>query len=393
MSLETALEKCLTYARPEGTEIIKPEHGYQRVSAVDIYADINMPSFPRSMVDGYTIHETDINNLIQGKKTELTITGMISAGDLIKPIFNPGQTIEIMTGAILPPGTAAVVKKEEVIENQDRVFIEQSVMPGENIQSCGHQIKKGTLLATAGQVLDILTLERIASCGIDSFPVFKLPQVYIINTGSELIQTGKRLNEGQIYASNRTMYFNHLAACGCNPKGAEYPVADDAAAITEQIYAGIKQSHFIIISGGTEQGRFDLVREAFHNIEAEIILAGLDMRPGRNTCAAVKNGVIMCNLPGNPGAGNIIFEALVKPVIRKIKGINDFHNKWLPIVLSNPDQIKSSSRMLVRGCAEIRNGQLTARIINKHEKPYGLFNLIIDTDSFDKKLVKAFMVD
>ena len=389
ISLETALEKCLIYAHPVDTEAIPVENTHKRVLVRDIFADINIPDFSRSAVDGFVIHEKDLYNLQQGEERELSIAGVTGAGDLEGRSLIAGQTIKIMTGAMLPNGTAAVVKKEDIAQKDNKVLLDKNVTPVANIQNCGSQIKKGERIAFAGQVLDFKELELIASCGIAAIPVFKPPMVYIINTGSELVMPGENLLKGQIFASNKTLYFSLLYANGCYPLSGEGPVIDEITSITQELQNGLKVSNLIIISGGTAEGQFDLVQDAFKQIGAEIIFAGLDMKPGQHTSAAVKDGVLLFNLPGNPGAGELVFEVLVKPVLRKMRGIKAYHNNWFELSVNNLEQIESPFRMMVKGCIEIKDGQLTARIMKKREKQSGLINLVIDTHHNNGNRVKV----
>ena len=389
VSLETVLEKCLTYAHPVDTEVIPVENTHWRVLVRDIFADINIPDFSRSAVDGFTIHEKDLYNLQQGEERELSIAGVIGAGDLGERSFTAGQAIKIMTGAMLPYGTAAVVKKEDISETGNNVLLDKPVIAGANIQNCGSHIKKGELIAFAGQVLNFNELKLIASCGIASISVFKSPMVYIINTGSELVMPGGNLQKGQIFTSNKTLYFSLLSASGCYPLSGEGPVIDKITSIAQELQNGLKVSNLIIISGGTAEGQFDLVQDAFKQIGAEIIFAGLDLKPGQHTSAAVKDGVLLFNLPGNPGAGELVFEVLIKPVLRKMRGIKTYHNNWFELSVNNLEQIKSPFRMMVKGCIEIKDGQLTARIMKKHEKQSGLINLIIDTQYNNGNRVKV----
>ena len=88
-----------------------------------------------------------------------------------------------------------------------------------------------------------------------------------------------------------------------------------------------------------------------------------------------------------------MFEALGRPIICKLRGMTDFHNKWFSVPLSSSNQIREYPPMLVRGSLEIRNGHMTARPSNKREKPDGLLNLIMDTGSMNKKLIQAFITD
>ncbi|HNX28437.1 MAG TPA: molybdopterin molybdotransferase MoeA [Syntrophomonadaceae bacterium] len=378
ISLETALDRCLPYIKPGYKEIIPIEYAYKRVAAEDIFTPVNIPLFAHSMVDGFALHAADINKLQQEKEIKLAIAGTMAAGDKERQSLAAGQTIRIMTGAMLPDGTAAVVKKETVREAYEQVYFNQQIKPGLNIQNCGDRVKRGEPIAFAGEVFGINETETIASSGTARVAVFEIPPVYVINTGSELVLPGEHRLDGQIFASNKTFYFSLLTAAGCHPLSGKGPVNDEIDAIAQELHNGINMSRLVIISGGTAVGQYDLVMAAFKQIGAEIIFAGLELKPGRHSAAAAKDGVLLFNLPGNPGAGYIIFEILVKPLLRKLSGISAYQNHWFELVVSDHDSSESTQRIMVKGGAEINNGQLCARILNKSEKSGSLIKLIID---------------
>ncbi len=392
ISLETALNKCLPYCMPADRELIPIEYAWQRIVAEDIYTPVDLPLFTHSKVDGFALHASDLNRLLQGKEIRLAIADTAAAGDLLPLSLKASQTIRIMTGAMLPDGTAAVIKKENVRIINDQVCINRAVKPGMNIQNRGDFLKKGERIVSAGEVLGINHTEIIASAGLSQVLVFTIPPIYVINTGSELILPGEHRVTGQIFASNKTIYYSLLKAAGCHPLGANRPVKDQIDAITQELYEGIQKSRVIIISGGTAEGQYDLVQAAFQQIGANIIFDGLALKPGRHTSAAEKDGILLFNLPGSPGAGYIIFEILVKPCLRKLKGVSDYQNKWFALPIDQHDRLMIEQRMMVKGRAEIKNGQLTARVMNKGQNSNSFLKLIIDLDPASSA-IKAFIAD
>ena len=69
------------------------------VLAEPVRADRDQPPFPRSTRDGFACRAGD---LAAGQA--LNVTGSIRAGEAGGGRLTPGQAIEIMTGAPVPPG-------------------------------------------------------------------------------------------------------------------------------------------------------------------------------------------------------------------------------------------------------------------------------------------------
>ena len=112
---EKALDLCLPYVNGVGSSWVSVEEAWQRICAEDLYTPIDMPLFSHSIVDGLALHSSDISRMQKEKEIMLAVAGIIAAGDNSPSSLRAGQTVEIMTGAMLPEGTTAVVKKEEVV--------------------------------------------------------------------------------------------------------------------------------------------------------------------------------------------------------------------------------------------------------------------------------------
>ena len=394
VSPETALARCLPCIKPVDGVVLPVEEVWQRVVAADIYTAVDIPLFSHSLVDGLVLHLSDLDRLQRDKEILLSITGTIGAGDLDSPALVAGETMEIMTGARLPEGAGAIVKREEVPVKNRWAYFNQGVQPGANIKKRGSFLKSGDLLAAAGEVLGASQIEIIAAAGMPQILVYNIPAVYVINTGSELILPGEERQAGQIFASNKAFYYSLVKAAGCDPIGGKRPVKDQIGEIAGELVEGIKCSKLLIISGGTAEGEYDLVQAAFHQIGARMIFDGLDLKPGRHTAAAEKDGVLLINLPGNPGAGAIIFEILVKPLLRKLRGSTDYQNSWFELSPQDNDLPLTKRRTMARARGEIRKGQINARMIDKGSQSLtgGMLQLIVDLDP-SSPAIKALLID
>lgn len=390
---EKALDLCLPYVNGVGSSWVSVEEAWQRICAEDLYTPIDMPLFSHSIVDGLALHSSDISRMQKEKEIMLAVAGIIAAGDNSPSSLRAGQTVEIMTGAMLPEGTTAVVKKEEVVVEGGKAFFNGEVKAGDNIKEVGSYIKKGGQIAAVGEVLNPSLIELFASAGLAKIKVYDTPTVCVINTGSELVLPGEERQDGQIFASNKAFYYSLVKAAGCAPLGSR-PVKDQIDEIIQQLLDGIEQSELVIISGGTAEGQYDLVQAAFRQIDAKIIFTGLDLKPGRHTTAAEKNGILLFNLPGNPGAGSIIFKILLKPLLRKLRGMMRFQNIWFDL---SPDEnilpVKKQRTMTtVEG--EIKNGQLYAQVLSKapRSSSENKLQLIVDLDPASSA-IKAMLAD
>ncbi len=348
INLEAALALCKQYIYPVENEYISLQTACQRVSAEDIAAEFPVPGFDRSAVDGFTVTRADLFKISSDHITPLKLINELSAGRSDYVSFNPGETIKIMTGAVLPDGTAAVLKQEHVDQRGSIIFPGQKIRPGENIQQAGSEIPAGKRLVKRGDILDSERIERIACCGVANVSVHRVPHIYIINTGNELVLPGIPLQRGQIYHSNRSLLSAKIIKAGGAPLFTENGVKDDRDAIAEAIVRGASSSDMVIISGGTGHGTSDLVYDSLQKLGAQLLFKGIDIVPGKGSAAAVYNGRLIYNLAGHPGAVSLLFEVLIKPAILSLRGVSDRSENWFDIKLHYAIKKISDRRSLRR---------------------------------------------
>ena len=81
-----------------------------KVLAEDVYSLINNPPFNKSAMDGYAVMYEDTNE----SEKVLQVIDEVFAGEASNNEVTAGTAIKIMTGAPIPKGANAVIKKEDV---------------------------------------------------------------------------------------------------------------------------------------------------------------------------------------------------------------------------------------------------------------------------------------
>ena len=97
-------------------EIIKSSNCLNRVSASNIFSKSNNPAADNAAFDGFAINSKDTKNLTKKKGQVFKILKTIAAGD--KPWtkkIKKFQTVEIMTGGIIPKGFDTIIPIEQLV--------------------------------------------------------------------------------------------------------------------------------------------------------------------------------------------------------------------------------------------------------------------------------------
>src|ERR1700693_4550619 len=97
----------------------------------------------RSMRDGLAVRAEDLPG-------EFMIAGEVRAGDTFNAGLQPGQAVEIMTGAPVPRGADSVVMIEQTTVVDGRVSIARTLSRGENVTLQGSEAKEGDTLLEPG---------------------------------------------------------------------------------------------------------------------------------------------------------------------------------------------------------------------------------------------------
>ena len=99
-----------------GDEFINTNRCLNRVTSKNIYVNSFYPSGNNAAFDGYAVKSIDTSKLNKKKFLKFKIIGSIAAGN--KPIdkkIKKFQTVEIMTGALIPKSFDTIIPIEQII--------------------------------------------------------------------------------------------------------------------------------------------------------------------------------------------------------------------------------------------------------------------------------------
>lgn len=320
VSIEEALNiiSSRIQLKPLGYEVINLANAYGRILAEDITANIDLPSFDRSIMDGYAVIAEDTFEADESSPVKLKVIGRIEPGEEPKMRVKHGSAIEISTGAAIPPGANAVVMVEYTRKIKDIVEVFRPVAPGENIAHAGSDLMIGEKILRKGTILTPREIGVLAALGRNKVKVYRKPRVTIISTGRELIEPGNKIEPYRVYDVNTYAISAAVMEAGGEPIILGI-VGDNYEEIREKIKLAIQIGDLILISGGTSAGLGDIVYRVMGNI-SEIIVHGLKVKPGKPTVISTVKGKLIVGLPGWPVSALTIFNLLVKPIIQTLSG-------------------------------------------------------------------------
>src|SRR5580693_8028596 len=251
VSVEEAEKIIFQQCRDFGTESISFDNAMGRVLAESIVADRDLPPFNRVTMDGIAI---DLEAFKNGQRS-FSLKATQAAGEQPIEIDRPDECIEIMTGAVLPGTTNAVIPYEEIkIKNGIATLRTETVLPNQFIHSKGKDKRQNEVLVEPGQFITPAVISVAATVGKTILRVKKPPAVVIISTGDELTPINETPTSFQLRRSNNYMLRSALAEYCLHAEMLHLPDQPDIT--YEQIKECLKVYHIILISGGVSMGKF-----------------------------------------------------------------------------------------------------------------------------------------
>ncbi|MFD5697665.1 MULTISPECIES: molybdotransferase-like divisome protein Glp [Streptomyces] len=391
-SVDEHLDDILATVRPLEPIELQLLDAQGCVLVEDVTVPVSLPPFDNSSMDGYAVRVADVAGAGEEFPAVLTVIGDVAAGQGEQPTVGAGQAARIMTGAPLPPGAEAVVPVEwtdgglgegtavgmrahsaapEGASGEVRVY-----RPAEaraHVRARGSDVRAGDRALTAGTVLGAPQIALLAAIGRGTVKVRPRPRVVVLSTGSELVQPGEELGDGQIFDSNSFA----LTAAARDAGAIAYrvgAVTDDAEILRSTIEDQLIRADLVVTTGGVSVGAYDVVKEALDSIgdpdDEEGLGAGggvefrkLAMQPGKpqGFGAIGPDHTPLLALPGNPVSSYVSFEIFVRPAVRALMGLPDVHRPKVRARLTADKALTSPSgrRQFLRGRHDAEAGTVT----------------------------------
>ncbi|MBW1751757.1 MAG: molybdopterin molybdotransferase MoeA [Deltaproteobacteria bacterium] len=393
----TDLKQVLAYAsdlpRVEAEEI-SLEKAAGRVLADNIVSNVDLPDFVRSTMDGYAVKASSTFGSTEGNPGYLSIKGAVEMGE--SPAFSiaSGEAAKISTGGMLPHGADSVVMIEhtEAIDNAT-IEVYKSVAPGQNVLEKGEDVRKGDTILACGRKLRSQETGLLAALGKETISVYRQPAIAVISTGDEIVPVNEIPEPGQIRDINTYTLANLVRAAG----GVPVPlgiVRDNFNDLFETCTKASAQSDMVLISGGSSVGTRDFTIEVLSAMpDADILVHGISISPGKPTILARSRNLALWGLPGHAVSAMVVFEIVVRPFIEHLAGLApEYKNSFNPHALLSRNLSSAQGRIdFVRVRLVEKEGVLWAEpilgksgLINTMVKADGLIEIGINSEGLDK---------
>ncbi len=370
---EKALEIILTQTEDFGVEKIDFKDSLGRILKEEIVADRDFPPFHRASMDGIAITVEPFNKGIRKFKIE----GVQAAGSPQLTLEDPNNCIEVMTGAMAPINSEAVIPYELVeIENGVAKVNTNDIKYFQNIHRKGLDRKKEDILIQKNTIISAAEIGVLATVGKTTVQVARNPKVMLISTGDELVEIDQTPADYQIRRSN----IHTLVAIldRINIKADTIHIADDKPLLKQKIETILNHYDVLLFSGAVSKGKFDFLPEVLDELGVKKLFHKVRQRPGKPFWFGKKEDTTVFAFPGNPVSTFVSCMKYFYPWFQRSTGINYQNNNFA--ILAKDFNFKPDLTYFLQVKLENKNGQLLAHPIAGHGS--GDLANLVDNDAF-----------
>lgn len=322
--------------------------------AEDVVAEMPLPGFVQSAIDGYAVRAVDVRGesgetLAEFDEVTLPVVGEVSAGSHHPMRLQPKQAVRVHTGAPLPTLADAVLPLDWSDRGERRVTALRAVKSGDFVRRVGDDIQPGDVAVSAGAVISPAQVGLLAAVGRSKVLVHPRPRMSVVSIGAELVDVDREPGLGQVYDVNSYA----LAAAG-RDAGAEVHrvgiAAGEPRRIREIIEGQLMKSELLVITGAVGGAAGDEVRRVLSEM-GEIDVERVAMHPGSVQGFGLlgDDRIPTFLLPSNPVSAMVVFEVMVRPLIRIALGKSNPRRRTVPARAIAPVDSVAGRRGLIRG--------------------------------------------
>ena len=338
MDLEEALELwerrlsgagCLN---PMESEVISIDDSLGRITAEPVFARLSSPFYNASAMDGIGVNFQDT----------------IGAGEATPVRLSLHEQFEwVNTGNVLPEKFNAVIMVEDIQPiDAKTVEIIAPVTPWKHVRTIGEDIVTTELILPDGHRIRPIDLGAMLATGLTQIKVRKIPSALVIPTGSELVQPGKPLKPGNIIEFNSRVLAGYLTEWGLQADRSSI-VTDRPEALKGVISDAVAKYDIVIVNAGASAGSRDHTADAIGEL-GEIVLHGVNIRPGKPVILGIVKGKPVIGLPGYTISAVITLDLFVKILAYSLLGTHAIPPRIIEANLARPLSSKLGVREYIR---------------------------------------------
>ena len=326
MDLDEALELwerklsdagCL---KPTETEVISVDDSLSRITAEPVFAELSSPFYNAAAMDGIAVRFQDTLGASEATPVKLRLNS---------------QFEWLNTGNVLPKEFNAVIMVEDVQPiDSSTVEIITPVTPWKHVRAIGEDIVTTELILPDGHRIRPIDLGAMLATGLIEIKVRKTPSALVIPTGSELVQPGDPLRPGNIIEFNSRVLAGYLTEWGLHAERSDI-VTDKPDSLKKAIRAAVAKHDIVIVNAGASAGTRDHTAGVIADL-GEIVLHGVNIRPGKPVILGIVNNKPVIGLPGYTISAVITLNLFVKKLADFLQGTQSPPSRILEATLARP---------------------------------------------------------
>ena len=283
--------------------------------AEEVLTEQPLPGFDQAAIDGYAVRSVDVNDGVDGEIV-LPVMAVIEAGTRTPSRLQPKQAARVQTGAPMPTLADAVLPLRWTDGGQSRVRVLRVVRPGAYVRRAGDDVQPGDVAVRAGSIIGAAQVGLLAAVGRERVLVHPRPRVTVMSVGGELVDIARTPGHGQVYDVN-----SYALAAAARDAGAEVSrigiVSADGKELRDVVESQLNRAEVVVIAGAVGGAAAESLRAVLSEL-GDMEVTRVAMHPGsvQGFGQLGAEGVPTFLLPTNPVSALVVFEVMVRPLIR-----------------------------------------------------------------------------
>ncbi len=348
ISFHDALDIVITKTQKLPAEVLSIRQALGYSLAKPILATEEHPPFNLSAIDGYAVNAADVQNASPAAAVRLKVAAKVVAGARTDITLKSGQTALVMTGAMLPQGTDAVIPMEYVQVEESGIYTSYAVESGDYVRFKGGELKPGDGVLDAGTIVTPGSVAMLATLGYSSVSVHKKPRIAVVTTGDELIDVSQPADDGKVRDSNAFFLSCALDKLDLDVQLIER-VPDNREKLLYAVSKSIESSDVVIVTGGSSIAEYNVISPIFKELGVEQHFWEIALNPDKPVFFGTLGSKIVFGLPGNPVFVGVLFYELILPAILSMSGRRAVLLQNLQAQLESPLSKRIGRLEFVRG--------------------------------------------
>jgi molybdopterin molybdotransferase len=286
--------------------------------AEEVITEQPLPGFDQAAIDGYAVRSVDVNDGPDGPDGEivLPVTAVIEAGNRTPSRLQPKQAARVQTGAPMPTLADAVLPLRWTDGGQSRVRVLRGVRSGAYVRRAGDDVQPGDVAVRSGAIIGPAQVGLLAAVGRERVLVHPRPRVTVMSVGGELVDISRTPGTGQVYDVN-----SYALAAAARDAGAEVSrigiVSAVGSELRDVVESQLNRAEVVVIAGAVGGGAAENLRAVLSGL-GDMEVTRIAMHPGsvQGFGQLGPEGVPTFLLPTNPVSALVVFEVMVRPLIR-----------------------------------------------------------------------------